>query len=129
MGGECARDVRIPATSRQVYLEVIETRESCLNLVTCDFRRMQSKIAYMGERSSQFLSKPRELQHFRVEMNRTVRFLKNMGGEGIEPPTQRASVVCSPTELPTREISRKRMVLNVFSWEFITHLTWVMMAC
>ena len=26
----------------------------------------------------------------------------NMGREGIEPPTPRASVVCSPTELPSQ---------------------------
>jgi hypothetical protein len=38
-----------------------------------------------------------------------------MGMEGIEPSTQRASVVCSPTELHPRNISKNTQLLNVFS--------------
>ena len=38
-----------------------------------------------------------------------------MGREGIEPPTPRASVVCSPTELHPRKISSAKRLLNVIA--------------
>ena len=37
-----------------------------------------------------------------------------MGREGIEPPTQCASGICSPTELPPHKKCKCNWLLNVF---------------
>ena len=55
---------------------------------------------------------PRQLQHFVIAVNRTVRF--QMGVEGIEPPVPRASVVCFPTKLHSHVERRDEWLLNVF---------------
>ena len=40
-----------------------------------------------------------------------------MGAGGIEPPTLRASVACSPTELPSLISSKDILLLNVLRGE------------
>ena len=80
----------------------------------CYFTLFNSKMPLPGSRNTNFLEKSfYEFKNYNWIYNLVCRrhnppdwcdFQSQMGTEGIEPPTQRASVVCSPTELPSLKI-------------------------